>query len=134
MKQFTAEGVGSVFASTGNGPDGLAFDSAGNLYAGNGISVFKFTGNGTASNNLVEGNLVGTDRTGSMQLGNASDGIGLANWATSATAAVVIGGTDPNSRNIISGNGSSGVFIGSIGGANHNTVAGNFLGTFLSAD
>ena len=36
IEQFTPGGVGSVFANTGlSAPQGLAFDSAGNLYAAN---------------------------------------------------------------------------------------------------
>src|SRR5205807_8688671 len=66
-----------------------------------------------------------TDATGTKALKNMSEGVLLNFGATNNT----IGGSSIDSRNIISGNGSSGVFIGSIGGANHNTVAGNFLGT-----
>jgi len=44
--------VGSVFANTGlNGPSGLAFDSAGNLYAANAgdMTIEKFTPGGVGS-------------------------------------------------------------------------------------
>ena len=52
IEKFTPGGVGSVFASTGlNGPNGLAFDSAGNLYAAiSAISTIeKFTPGGVGS-------------------------------------------------------------------------------------
>ena len=36
IERFTADGVGTVFASSGlNNPYGLAFDSAGNLFVSN---------------------------------------------------------------------------------------------------
>lgn len=50
--KFTPAGVGSVFASTGLSlPMGLAFDSAGDLYAANlgNETIEKFTPDGTAS-------------------------------------------------------------------------------------
>lgn len=49
---FTPAGVGSVFASTGlNGPTGIAFDGAGNLYVANWNSgtIEKFDSSGNAS-------------------------------------------------------------------------------------
>ena len=56
IEKFTPGGVGSVFATTGlNGPIGLAFDSAGNLYAAN------------ASNNTIEKFTPGRRRLGLRQ-------------------------------------------------------------------
>ena len=52
IQAFTPGGVGSVFASAGlNGPTGLAFDSAGNLYAANdaGSNILQFTPGGVGS-------------------------------------------------------------------------------------
>ena len=52
IEKFTPGGVGSVFASTGvNGPVGLAFDAAGNLYVANNIgnTIEKFTPGGVGS-------------------------------------------------------------------------------------
>jgi len=51
IEQFTPGGVGSVFANTGlNATKGLAFDSAGNLYAANGDNTIeKFTPGGVGS-------------------------------------------------------------------------------------
>ena len=52
ITEFTPGGVGSVFATTGlDGPGGLAFDNAGNLFVANGISqtIEEFTPGGVGS-------------------------------------------------------------------------------------
>ena len=52
IEKITSAGSGSVFASTGlNSPRGLAFDSAGNLYAANAgnNTIEKFTPGGVGS-------------------------------------------------------------------------------------
>jgi hypothetical protein len=52
-----------------------------------------------SSGNLVQGNLIGTDLTGSEDLGNASDGVSITDSPNNT-----IGGTSAGARNIISGN------------------------------
>jgi hypothetical protein len=79
-----------------------------------------------SSGNLVQGNFVGTDLTGGVDLGNAQHGV-FVNGAPDNT----IGGTSTSARNVISGNG-TGVFIQS-GGATNNDVIGNFIGTNATA-
>jgi hypothetical protein len=88
-----------------------------------------------ASNTRIQGNLIGTDKNGSVDLGNTLNGV----WLFVAKNAV-IGGTSAGTRNVISGNGTSttasrGVYIqGS--GATNNRVEGNYIGTdaFGTAD
>ena len=73
--------------------------------------------------NTIEGNLIGTDLTGTADLGNAGSGIYVDNVADN-----IIGGTDPGARNVISGNDSNGVYItGSL--ASGNVIQGNYIGT-----
>jgi hypothetical protein len=92
----------------------------GNLISGNaedGLSVGNYV--------RVMGNLIGTDITGMNSLGNAQDGILVSGASPTNT---VIGGTDPGSRNVISGNGRDGIEVqlDSPGGT---TVQGNYVGT-----
>jgi hypothetical protein len=75
----------------------------------------------------IEGNFIGTDVTGTRVAGNAGFGIDLAG------ANAVVGGTTPDARNIISGNGTSAPFYDQ-GGimdlyGTGDTVQGNFIGT-----
>jgi hypothetical protein len=89
---------------------------AGNLISGNagrGVSIVET--NGPV---LVEGNTIGTDRTGAYALGNGQ-GIGV------GASGVTIGGADPAARNLISGNTGAGVSVENQG----DVVQGNFVGT-----
>ena len=63
-----------------------------------------------ANNSLVQGNFIGTDVTGefsSVSLSNSGDGV-----LVLAANDVMIGGTDPGARNVISGNHTDGVDFG----------------------
>ena len=102
---------------------------AGNLIAGGefraGIAILG----GSAAGNLVVGNLIGPDVTGTKLLVDAQGspvsgnlaGVALDQGATGNT----IGGTTVAGRNLLSGNG-SGVSIG--GAATRNVVIGNYVG------
>ena len=95
---------------------------AGNLISGNSErGVYIFTYAGPASGNRVEGNLIGTDLTGRLALGNHFSGVGLTSVDSN-----IVGGTNGLARNIISGNQQSGVAIDS--NALANVVSGNFIG------
>ena len=76
----------------------------------------------SGDNNLVAGNWIGLDATGSVDRGNGTDGIILVAGAADNT----IGGTTANDRNVISGNNDDGV---SIDGASGTIVIGNYIGT-----
>lgn len=104
------------------------------LTAGNstvrGLVINRFGGGGifleTAGGNLIEGNYIGTDLTGTVAVGNENNGIYI-NDVPSNT----IGGTTAAARNVISGNDGVGVSI-SGAGATGNRVQGNYLGTDAS--
>jgi len=89
---------------------------AGNLISGNqrGINLFS-------PGNFIQGNLIGTDVSGTKSLGN---GTGIA----AAVANTLIGGTIPGARNVISGNTGDGVTLGGAG----SLLQGNFIGTDMS--
>ena len=80
--------------------------------------------------NLVQGNLIGLDVTGTNSLGNSYAGIGI-----SSAAGNQIGGTIPGARNVISGNGAQLQTIGYVGvflvgaGTSGNLIQGDYIGT-----
>ena len=75
------------------------------------------------TSNLIQGNFIGTDLTGSNDLGNGSSGVAV-NEANNCT----VGGTVSGSGNVISGNGTNGVRINAPT-ATGNNVQGNKIGT-----
>jgi CSLREA domain-containing protein len=95
-----------------------------NLISGNSRGLTIFQSSGT----LIQGNLIGTDISGTLALGN-SNGI-----VVTATANTLIGGTTPAAHNIISGNRNFGVGLGvgsesfSVIGGTGALVEGNYIG------
>ena len=75
-----------------------------NLLSGNSYGLFIGYSD-DANNNLVQGNLIGTDITGTLRLGN-SYGIRIMYAENN-----LIGGTEPGAGNLISGNSSNGIDI-----------------------
>jgi hypothetical protein len=73
--------------------------------------------------NLVLGNFIGTDATGTLNRANNGDGIDIDDSPNN-----IIGGTTLGTGNVISGNSGSGVDILKAGATN-NLVLGNFIGT-----
>ena len=116
----------------GNRFSGVAiFNSANNTIGGttvgerNIISGNKSLGvnlNGlTATGNKIIGNYIGTDVTGTIDLGNAFEGVAIG--APNNT----IGGSISGERNLISGN-QIGISVGGTGSTG-NKINGNFIGT-----
>ena len=64
--------------------------------------------NGGASGNVVEGNIIGTDATGTQPLGNLLDGVHIQDGASGNS----IGGTVAGAGNVIAFNDANGVAIG----------------------
>jgi photosystem II stability/assembly factor-like uncharacterized protein len=115
--------VGNGGGIQGSGPNtqiGGLTAAARNIISGNGTGV-SFDGPG----GKIQGNFIGTDITGTLALGNTSLGVGGAN--------ILIGGTTPEARNIISANGGPGGFGNIALGFNTfgpgATVQGNYIGT-----
>jgi len=98
----------------------------GNLISGNqGPGVALRDPDVTA--NTVNGNLIGTNTSGRYPLGNSGDGIRL----TEGTHDNLIGGPEPHSGNLVSGNAGSGICLrGS--GVTGNLITANWIGLSLS--
>jgi titin len=109
-----------------NGPSnnviGGTTSTARNVISNNGQDGVQIDYSNTTGN-VVEGNDIGTDSTGTVAMGNHRDGVYL--W--SGTYLNVIGGTTPGARNVISGNAQNGVIIDA--GSRSNLVEGNYIGT-----
>ncbi len=95
---------------------------AGNVISGNTGDGVLITDSGTTGN-VVEGNYVGTEVTGTQPLGNVT-GVVIAGGAVDNT----IGGATAAARNVISGNSDEGVIIQD-SGTTGNVVEGNYVGT-----
>lgn len=97
--------------------------AARNIISGNSNNAGVYVFGVGASNNVVQGNFVGTDITGTVALPNSSVGI----WITNAPANT-IGGASSGFRNVISGNLRNGIFISGVL-AFANVIQGNYIGT-----
>jgi hypothetical protein len=117
-----------------NAGDGVAVNSAATLNfigvasspanvisgnAGNGVSLSGFN----TDENFIENDLIGIDAKGTTGLGNAQDGVLLSGQASSN----FLGYAASGSGNVISGNGTWGVYI-SDAGTSGNTVANDIIG------
>jgi len=124
-----AEGSGAlpnlshgVILEGSNAVVGGAVIGAGNLISGNGDDGLRIGGFFAGGNNLVQGNLIGTDSSGAIALPNFSDGIELGN-----SRGNLIGGTVAGARNVLSGNRANGIRL-SVGTSSPNRLEGNFIG------
>jgi hypothetical protein len=97
----------------------------------NGLTIDSTAVEVAGNSDLIAGNFIGTDVTGTQVVGNESWGIRLDGSND------VVGGSTPDARNIISGNGNGpsslaadegGILVGGTG----NSVEGNFIGTDIS--
>lgn len=91
-----------------------------------GTGIFFSTDFGTAIGGFVEGNYIGTDVTGTLDLGNEV-GIQLGLGIVSAAVQITVGGTAMAARNVVSGND-----IGISLSAGGHLILGNFIGTDAS--
>lgn len=114
-------------ATTG---DGLWITSGGstirglciNRFGGRGSSQIFIEGRGT---NVIQGNFIGTDVTGTLNFGGRRHGISIMGSSDN-----LIGGPTPSSRNLISGTGDGGIVI--FQSAARNRIQGNYIGTDIT--
>ncbi|MEM7479728.1 MAG: hypothetical protein AAF481_01025 [Acidobacteriota bacterium] len=93
----------------------------GNVVSGNDTNGIKVI-NSTTTANVIQGNLVGTDVTGSVDLGNTQHGVFV-----TGSPGNEIGGIFPGSGNQLAGNDLTGVRIGGAASVG-NLVRGNLIG------
>jgi len=77
--------------------------------------------------NAVQGNLIGTDASGTEAMPNGAEGI----WIAPGAADNLIGGGVPEARNVISGNDLFGISIDG-SGTTGNLVIGNYIGVDIT--
>jgi hypothetical protein len=114
---------GIYFSDAGPNRIGGINPGEGNLISGNDSTGIHFFPD--APGNLVEGNRIGVDASGTTALGNGFYGI----WIESASN--TIGGATAGARNTISGNGTFQIWLEESKAAG-NVVAGNHIGTDIS--
>lgn len=117
MIELDGTSAGSAFGLTISAGSTTVRGLAINRFVNDGIRLFANGGN------VIEGNFLGTDPTGTVALGNG--------WGIVITGgdANTIGGTSPGTRNLISGNSTAGIFIS---GATANLIQGNLIGTDIT--
>ena len=110
--------LGRSTANVLGGTDPGARNVIGGFHTG--VSFFP----NSADHNLVAGNFIGTDPTGTLPRGNLFDGVSV----QSATN-ITIGGSAPGARNLICANGTGVGLLGSAG----DVIRGNYFGTDAGA-
>ncbi len=114
---YIGGGIGTVVGGTDSAARNII---SGNQ--GNGVFISSY-------GNLLEGNFIGTDRTGAQTLGSRGRGVFVSSGLNDNT----IGGTAAGAGNLISGNAGDGLLVGSfMSQGTPNQVAGNFIGTDLT--
>jgi CSLREA domain-containing protein len=115
----------------GVGASGLVFNSGGGQVRG--LAINRFAADGIKSNanfGAFQHNYIGTDVTGTVDLGNGGDGIEVADSSNN-----LVGGL-AGQGNVISGNGGAGVRFDDTTPSNtmDNEVMGNLIGTDASGE
>jgi hypothetical protein len=129
----------NVAGASGNTIGGLTptpGTGAGNVISGNagfGIDIGSLSGTPATGGNVVEGNLIGTDASGTVAIGNFSTthNNGQAAIFIDDSSGNTIGGTTAQARNVISGNGAAiGVYV--LGP--DNLLQGNYVGVDVTGN
>ncbi len=119
----TANAFAGVEAFSGANGNSIGVAGAGNVISGNTVQGVAIHDAGTTGN-LVLGNWIGLNGTGSAAIPNTNLGIQI----YAGAAGNRIGGTTPGERNVISGNTHQGIYIADAG-TTGNVIEGNYVGT-----
>jgi hypothetical protein len=117
-------------SSAGSGASGIKITAGGSTVRGlvinnfsEGSGIYLTQESTSGDGNIIEGNYVGVDATGSIALPNTF-GINMEGSSNNR-----IGGTLASQRNVVSGNSNTGLRLS---GSNHNSVWGNYIGVSAS--
>lgn len=113
-----ANANGLVLQSASGNMIGGSSASAGNVISGNVSGLWL----NSADGNTILGNYIGTDATGTSDVGNLTQGI-----LVSGSSNNIIGGAGATDGNVISGNNTNGIEL--TGGSTANGIYGNKIGT-----
>ena len=118
-------------SSAGASASGFTLNAAGGGSTIRGFVINRFGADlihlSGSDNNVIAGNYLGTDATGTLDRGATDSGVLLDGGASGNR----IGGTTAADRNLISGNNYSGINI-TDSGTNNNLVQGNLIGTAVN--
>ena len=117
---MTSFGNGVVVDNAPDNTRGTAL-GAGNVIAGQDGDAVQIIG---SAGNVVQGNLIGTDPTGTIALGNRVEAVAISDSSNN-----LIGGTAPGAGNTMAA-GQDGIFLDD--GSDGNVIQGNFIGTNAS--
>jgi CSLREA domain-containing protein len=116
-----ANGV-NIGVGTSNNVIGSETSGEGNVISGNASDGVEISGTGTNGNRVI-GNYIGANASGMADVGNDFSGVKV----LSGPVSTEIGGNTPGERNVIAGNGGSGISIeGS--GTDDTIIFGNYIG------
>ncbi len=116
------DGVVIIEGASANNIGGSS-DGERNVLSGNLRSGISVEGVGTTENRII-GNYIGIDINGTTAISNTQYGVFIGFGASEN----IIGGTLGGERNVISGNGTLGIWLQNIG-TDFNEVLGNYVGT-----
>ena len=111
----------------GTNGDGVGDEVERNVISGNSFRGIVISGT-TTQGNIVAGNYIGTDASGTTTIANG--GLGISLGAPNNRIGVDSRDANPlGERNVISGNAGCGIQIWGNGQGNGNMIAGNYIGT-----
>ncbi|MFZ4757799.1 MAG: choice-of-anchor C family protein, partial [Burkholderiaceae bacterium] len=122
----TTHGISVATTAIGSTIGGTT-PTARNLVSGNTLDGIQVDGGNlaTAMNLTIAGNYIGTDVNGTSALRNARHGV----YLTNSPQAVIVGGTGPDARNLISGNSNDhGVLVDGTRALTGTALRGNWIG------
>lgn len=122
-----SDGEGIEFQLANSNSIGGTSAGARNVISGNASDGMEIDG---SSFNVIQGNYIGTDYTGTVAIPNDRDGIDINSDLATGSVGNIIGGTAPGAGNLISGNNLNGVELRDdtvVGSTTDNSILGNLI-------